>query len=589
MQPKLCRRILGLVCLLSMASGATAAVEDPGAPILPLAEVEPGLIGEGWSVFSGREPERFEVEVLGVWQMVAPDSSYILTRLKGQGLEESGVIAGMSGSPVYVGDRLLGAVAFSWAFASDAIAGVTPIESMRRMHSARAAAPTSPLTAPAPRLRDLVEPAQPRQRLLDALAPLGGEAAARSSLLWSSTGFRPGTQELLRQAVGPMVAAGAAEDLSADLRPGDAVAAVLIDGDLRLAATGTVTDRLGSTVLAFGHPFLSLGDVVVPMAPAEILTVVPSLANSFKIGNIGPTIGSFDRDRPAGVRGTLGAIPPMLPLSIRVEGESERRFEMRLARVGPITGALVATAVLGAVDAANGAGGYQDLELLATFDLAGRPPLTVRQRFHGISAGVGAALHLLNVAGFLSNNALAEVEVAAIDVVITQRRERRETRVVAAHPDRRIVTPGASLSVTVELDPFQGDRLRHRLELELPRDLDAGPYILLVGDGTSLDAARLELEKFQPARIEQALDFIDGLHSRDQLGVLGIVPAAGLAVGGEVLPRLPGSIRQIWQAGPATDATQLRTSVRQEVMDGLDRPLTGLVRIDLEVDPREDR
>jgi len=585
MQPKLCTRILGLAALALATSGAALAP----TPALPLAEVEPGTMGQGWSVFSGREPEAFEVEVLGVWQMISPGSSYVLTRLSGQGLEETGVIAGMSGSPVYVGDRLLGAVAFGWAFATDAIAGVTPIESMRLMNEG-AAAPTRPASATTADLVELVRPSEPRPRLAAALERLGGGAREGSpGLLWSSMGLGPATQELLREAVGPMVAAGAADDLSADLEPGDAVAAVLIDGDLRLAATGTVTDRQGDTVLAFGHPFLSMGDIAVPMAAAEILAVVPSLANSFKVGNIGPAIGSFDRDRPAGVRGRLGAVPSMMPLTIRVLGEVERQFDMRLARVAPIAGALVATSILGSVDAANGAGGQQELDLTATISLTDQEDLVLRQRFDGASAGTAAALHVMNVVGFLANNELAEVEIAAVDLEILQSRQRRATRVVAAHPDRRLVSPGSTVGLSVELSAYQGKSWRHRMEVELPADLADGTYFLLVGDGTSLDAARLELEKFEPAKISQALEFLGGLHSRAQLGVLGVAVAPGLAVNGELMPRLPGSIREIWRAGAPSGATEVRTAVRQEVMEYLDRPLNGLVRVDLEIDAGGDR
>lgn len=585
MQRKLCTRSVTLAVLALIAAGAGERL----SPVMPLAEVESGLIGKGWSVFSGREPEAFEVEVLGVWQMVGPESSYILTRLSGQGLEESGVIAGMSGSPVYVGDRLLGAVAFSWSFAKEPIAGVTPIESMRRMTSSTPVPARSASVSAGDLVDLLAAPPEPREHLVKALTQLRGARDGAPGLLWSSMGLGSETQSMLSEAVGPMVAAGRAGDLSADLAPGDAVAAVLIDGDLRLAATGTVTDRVGDTVLAFGHPFLSMGDIAVPMAAAEILAVIPSLANSFKVGNIGQTIGSFDRDRPAGVRGTLGVMAPMMPLTIRVLGEAERRFEMRLARIAPISGALVATSILGAVDEANGAGGQQELDVTATLSLAGLAPLVVRQRFDGPSAGASAALHIMSVVGFLANNALAEVEIDSIDLEIKQSRQRRATRIAEVHPDRRVMSPGSKVGLSVQLDPYQGPSWRHRMEITLPNDLPDGPYFLLVGDGTSLDAARLELEKFEPTRIGQALEFLGGLHSRAELGVLGVAVAPGLAVEGELMPHLPGSIREIWGAGAPSGAVEVRTVVRQEVMESLDRPLAGLVRVDLEIDSKGKR
>ncbi|MCZ6727243.1 MAG: hypothetical protein O7A98_07780, partial [Acidobacteria bacterium] len=278
-----------------------------------------------------------------------------------------------------------------------------------------------------------------------------------------------------------------------------------------------------------------------------------------------------------------GAEAPMVPLDIEVRGASTRRFEMRLARIPPLAGALVASAVLGAIDAVGGAGGEQRLDLRAEMTLAGRPPLVIEQTFDGAGASIGVALHLLNVVGFLANNALSEVEIDSIAIELEQSRERSSTRIVAAHPSRRIVEPGSMLDLMVELDPYRGESRRHRLSLRLPRDLQPGRYMLLVGDGTSIDVARLEIEKFEPTRLSQVLEFLSGLHSRSQLAVLGVARARGLAVDGETLPRLPGSIREIWAAGARSGVTGLRTAIRQELWENLDVPLEGLVRVDLMV------
>ena len=578
MQRKLCSRVATAGLLGLLALGAA----EPPAPVMPLSEVEPGLAARGWSVFAGGEPAPFDVEVLGVWRNVAPDTSYIVARLSGQRLEETGVVAGMSGSPVYVGDRLLGAVAFGWPFATEAIAGVTPIEQMRRM-ATEAAVPARRASAAPATFGDLLDPPEPHQRLKRELAALRREAEVSSGeLLWTSVGLGPRTRDLLGDAVGSVVAAGRSGELPDDLRPGDAVAAVLIDGDLRLAATGTVTDRLGDAVLAFGHPFLALGDVAIPMAAAEILAVVPSLATSFKIGGIGQVVGSFDRDRRAGIRGTLGAVAPTLPLAIAVEGAERREFDVRLARVPPIAGALVAMSLLGAVDVAAGAGGEQSLDLEARVDLGERPPLTLRQSFDGPSASVEAAVHLLSVVGFLMNNAFAELDVRGIELDLVRSPRPRLTRIVAAHPERRIVAPGARVGLAVELEPYRGSASRHLVTVELPADLAPGRYVILVGDGVSIDGARLGLEKVRPSRIEAALKLLDGLHSRSELVVLGVVAARGLVVDGEPLPRLPGSIRSLWSGG-GSRVTPLAAAVREELVEDLGVPLAGLVRVDLEV------
>lgn len=589
MQRKLCSA-LALVGVAAAGMVSRAAAQPAAAPVepMPLEEVASGQQGRGWSVFSGSDPEPFDVEVLGVWRQVRADESYILGRLAGQGLEESGVVAGMSGSPVYVGDRLLGAVAFSWSFAKEPIAGITPIESMRRMHEGAALPPARGVAVAA---ADLVA-ARPDERLLgEQLDLLAGPGDAGNGLLWSLSGFDGRSRQWLERSVGTTIPAGrrAATSLpgtagTADLAPGDAVAAVLIDGDLRLAATGTVTDRDGDAVLAFGHAFLGLGDLRVPMAEAEIVTVVPSQINSFKIGNLGEIVGSFDRDRPAGIRGRIGLASPMIPLTVEVVGAAtEERFDMRLAPVPVLTGALAATAVLGAIDTVEGAGGERSVDLEATVQLAGRRPLPLRQSFDGPTAGLDAAVHLLAIVGFVLNNPLAELEVERLDVRLALTPEPRLTRVVAAHPARRIVAPGETLEVRVDLEPRRGERYRESVTIDLPRDVDDGRYVLLIGDGTTIDAVRIDLEKFAPRRIEQALEFLGGLRSRSDLSVLGIEARPGLAVGGEAMPGLPGSIRDLWQASGTADAQPLTTAVRRRWDRSLDVPLQGVVRVDLEV------
>ncbi|MEZ5331614.1 MAG: hypothetical protein R2991_06085 [Thermoanaerobaculia bacterium] len=320
----LCNVVVGL-----LVAGAAAAEPE----IFPLDEVEPGLQGTGLSVFRGDTPEPFGVEVLGVWRDVSPGSSYILARLTGQGLDTSGVIAGMSGSPVYVGDRLLGAVAFSWPYAQEPIAGITPIETMRQLDSAEPLAPVA-APVPPPAIGLLTGDRLPESLLLDALGGLTARPlqGGSSGLLWSLSGFGEWSRDLLARGLqGGVAAAGRADDSGAgDLEAGDAVAAVLVDGDLRLAATGTVTERSADRILAFGHPFLGLGDLRVPMARAEVVTVVPSRAVSFKLANTGDVVGAFDLDRSPGIRGRIGLTAPTIPVTVSIRGSRQRDFSLRV-------------------------------------------------------------------------------------------------------------------------------------------------------------------------------------------------------------------------------------------------------------------
>ena len=355
-----------VLALALLATPVLAAEPAPDAPsraaTISIDEVSVGQRGYGLTVFAGTEPERFDVEVIGVMRNISPGTSYILARLTGHGLERSGVAGGMSGSPVYFDGRLAGAVAFSWSFSHEAVGGITPIDSMRRLASVpatatpAAAAPAlpDPASGPPVALADLLAGRLPEDLLVRELSTLKPRLAMGgvASLQWATSGFGELSQGLLRQALGSVAPAGqtapGAAPTAAELRPGGAVGAVLVDGDLRLAAFGTVTDTFDGHVLAFGHPFLGLGPIRVPMATAEVVTVLSSANSSFKISNLGTTVGAFEQDRLAGIQGRLGAEAPMVPLTLRILGDQPREFRVRVAEVPQITPLLVASSALGA-------------------------------------------------------------------------------------------------------------------------------------------------------------------------------------------------------------------------------------------------
>lgn len=583
--------------LVALASGVASGASLPsaatqwsgGSEIYTLAEVEKGQRGFGLSVFSGSQVERFEFEVLGVWRNLQPRTSYVLARLEGQGLEESGVIAGMSGSPVYLDGRLLGAVSFGWPFANEAIAGITPVEHMRSMlarpggsqeASGAASIPTSRLLGGDLGAEDL------RQTLTLLRPPTIGQAPV--AIEWATAGFGGEVRSLLGEVLGPSVVAGGAaalqpgaESADARLEPGAAVAAVLVDGDLRLAATGTVTDRVGDAILAFGHPFLGFGPVSVPMASAEVLTVVSSQLNSFKVANLGSVVGAVDFDFLTGIRGTLGAVAPVVPMVVEL-GDSEP-VRVSLAKVPRLLPTLAAISVVGALGAEVGSAGAESIDLELELDLGAEGRLSMTQSFDGSGAPLAAALHVFAVTGYLVQTRLGEVDLRAIKVRLAAGAEPRTMTLVGAHPSRSVVRPGDVIRLHVDLAAYRGGRERRELEVEVPSNLGAGRYILLVGDGYSVDAVRLGLEQAEPETLPQALALLESLHSRRELRVLGVVEGPGLSVSGEVLPDLPGSVRLLWAASGGGGAKQLRMAIAEEAGLVLDRPVQGLLRLDLEV------
>ncbi|MCB1055281.1 MAG: hypothetical protein KDD11_07175 [Acidobacteria bacterium] len=591
----------------SAPAGAPAG-EIPGAEAFPAAggptigvdEIHRGQRGFGVSVFRGSRLERFEVEVLGVLRNAKPGSTAIMARLSGQGLEDSGVIAGMSGSPVYIDGRLAGAVAFGWNFSKEPIAGITPIADMHDLRGLAGGGPggaarVSSLEPPVPLAQWIAGdlPADLLEKSLERLAPRAADGAS-SGLQWTLSGFGETTRSLFSAALGGATVGGggveegpAPEGAASTLEPGSPVAAVLVRGDLALAATGTVTDRVGDDVLAFGHPFLDFGPVDLPMASADVITVVPSLANSFKLTNLGPVVGAIHQDREVGVFGRLGDQARMIPLTVRLGGEGlygQREFHMEVAQLPQITPTLLAVATLGCLESSGHREGEQGLDLQATLRIKGHGEIRVAQTFDGIGIGVQAAVYVLSLAGTATQTPFEDVELESVEVELTRSPEVRLANLVGAYADRNVVRPGETVGVQVELLRHGGTRSRQALEVEIPEDLDEGAYYLLIGDGISADGARVQLEPAVPTDYPQLLALLRSLHSRRDLVVLGLVQDPGLVVGGDALPRLPGSVRSLWRSATTTGAASpIPLAIARRQTEASDLPLEGIVRVDLEV------
>ena len=593
----------GVPGVLPPGTGLPPTSQPVILPTIEVSEVQTGQRGYGISVFAGSEPERFEVEVIGVMRnTMGPDTDYILARLTGKGLEKSGVIAGMSGSPVFLDGRLAGAVSFGWPFSNEAIAGITPIADMRKLSGLPGLDAQLPMPPPPVKLADLAAGRLPADLLTTPLpaplpammSPLG--QGAIPGIQWFAAGFGERSLGMLQKALGGVVPAGR---MSAGgggtglvkgpsgLFPGSPVAAVLVDGDLRLASSGTVTDRMGDEVFAFGHPFLGFGPVSVPMANAEVVTVLSSQYSSFKISNIGDIVGAFEQDRRAGIQGRIGAVAPMVPMELRVLGPRPRTFRMRVADVPQFLPMLAGSAVLAGLEATSYTAGAQGIDLTARLRIAGHGDLEVRQSFDGDNAVVESAAHLLAVAGYLAQNPLERVHIESIDVEVEQVPLPRTATLVGAHADRTVVRPGDRVTLNLDLVPYRGERVRRTLAVDLPHDLPNGRYSLLVGDGRSADAARLAVEPADPVTLEQALELLRSLGSRRDLVVLGVFSGQGLAVAGEVMPRLPASVRSLWAAAASGSSAPLRLAVAQQIRTPAGMPVEGLVRVDLEVRRRE--
>ncbi|MDE2923754.1 MAG: hypothetical protein OYL92_07070 [Acidobacteriota bacterium] len=605
--------LVAILCAWNLPQAAPVEAQEPvaasrtaGAPAVDLDgdeigvdEVSRGQTGYGLSVFAGSEPERFGVEVVGVLREMDPGTSFIVARLSGKGLEESGVVAGMSGSPVYIDDRLAGAVAYSWAFTSEALALITPIAAMRQLSSldpGEAAGGSLGLSAPgtpAPFERSVRQILEPPEDVAEAvrevvaeqlgalLAPAdwGGRGASIATL-----GFGEPVRRMLAAAP-----AGRAEPSDApDLGAGSAVAGVLIDGDLKLAVGGTVTRVEDGEVLAMGHPYLGVGPLGVPMATVEVVGVVPRLNSSTRLSNIGPVVGAFDQDRFAGLRGTLGAEARTIPMTIDVEtpnGES-RRFDLRLADLPIMLPSLVGIPTMQALDSASYGAGESSLDMSGTLRLRGHDDVPLRQVFDGSNPGTRAAFYLIALVGALVHSDYEAVEVEGVDLTLRQGHAPRTITIERAQASSTRVHAGDTVQVVFDLRRHRGDRFQETLDVVVPEDRRPGRYYLFVGDGVSIDAARLQLQPGKASSLEDELKLLRSFKSQSRLAALGVVPARGLIVEGRPMPDLPATVRSIWQASPLQgEPRALNLAIVSEDGRDLGTPLDGLFRIDLQILP----
>ena len=584
---------------LAASSAEAAPAADLDGDEIGVDEVARGQTGYGLSVFAGSEPERFGVEVVGVLREMDPGTSFIVARLSGKGLEESGVVAGMSGSPVYIDDRLAGAVAYSWAFTSEALALITPIAAMRQLSALDPGAAAggslglSAPGAPAPFERAVEQILEPPEDVGEAvrevvaeqlgalLAPsdLGGRGASIATL-----GFGEPVRRMLAAAPAGRAEASDVPELGA----GSAVAGVLIDGDLKLAVGGTVTRVEDGEVLAMGHPYLGVGPLGVPMATVEVVGVVPRLNSSTRLSNIGPVVGAFDQDRFAGLRGTLGAEARTIPMTIDIEtpnGEA-RRFDLRLADLPIMLPSLVGIPTMQALDSASYGAGESSLDMTGTLRLRGHADVPLRQVFDGSNPGTRAAFYLIALLGALVNSDYEAVDVESIDLTLRQGHAPRTITIERAQASSTRVRPGDTVQVVFDLRRHRGDRFQETLEVEVPEDRRPGRYYLFVGDGVSIDAARLQLQPGRASSLEDELKLLRSFKSQSRLAALGVVPARGLIVEGRPMPDLPATVRSIWQASPLQgEPRALNLSIVSEHGRDLGTPLDGLFRIDLQILP----
>jgi hypothetical protein len=589
-------------------------------PIMPIDEVRPGMIGVGRTVFQGAELEDFKVHIIGVLRNVqGPRRDLILARLEGGPLAQTGVAAGMSGSPVYVDGRLVGAVSYSiGAFSKEAIAGITPIQEMKdatsmlRVRPARQAridlpvtrqSLTEALTAAYSRLAPFAARPADVQSVglpMAAGAQLGAMLRPIATPLLMA-GFEPDVADVIGggfrdSGFSPVITGGTAPDGQAPtgpLREGDAVGVSLIGGDLEMGATGTVTHIDGDRVYAFGHPFYNIGPTEFPMTRAHVFTMLPSLMNSFKISSLGETIGTMQQDRATAIAGTLGKGPALVPMTITVnstrDGDAQpvsRTVKLNLVNDQLFTPLLAYVSMFNTLGSFERQYGAATIAVKSRARLKGHGDLTLEDVFAtenpilGASAAVAGPLTLM-----LANN-ISAVAIEGLDVTVNASETPRTVSIERVWLDDIRPRPGRTVPLKVLTRSYRGEEKISTLPIEIPANAPR-ELTVLVTDGRQLNAMeQRELRgSLQPQTIAQLMRVLNEARRNNRIYVRLMTGRAGAVVNGEAMTALPPSVLSVLESDRNGGSfTPIRTAALGEWEIPADAAVTGsrMLTINLE-------
>ncbi len=478
---------------------ATTAVVAGAVEVIDPADVPAGSRGTCITEMAGGEMLEIPVTILGTVGPYAPEQEMVLVRLEDERFSKTGIIAGMSGSPVYVDGKLLGALAYGWSFSVEPIGGVTPFTRMESLGSG-GREEVSNATIARPDF-DVLIGARAAGRLdevlLDWLAPeeqgslrhlplavtaAGPGGAATSGWIgefWNRMGWVSGPP-----------ASGSSGGPTSPLRPGAMVAAVLADGDVTLGAGGTVTEVRGDQIWAFGHPFLKGGEIEIPLARAGVVAILPSQINSFKFFTVGDQIGAFQVDRTHGVWGRIGPSVAMIPVTVRVNGRS---YSFRSIRHEILLPSIVGYLTLSSLEARGRSTGNQTVALDVALGYGGGLEAKMTEIFIGSDAGQQAAAMVAAAAGYLENSRFEVPGLEEIRVELRAEEALETAEVLSATPDRWVVAPGETLQVRLRLRPHRGEEYSQTAEIRVPESVPEGRLDLVVADGTAWTVYDLQM------------------------------------------------------------------------------------------------
>ena len=549
---------------LTPAQTRVSAPAAQSPQTIAVSEIRTGMRGIAYTVFQGVKPEAMEVEVLGVLHNVnGPKGDIILVRLHGQKVEYTGVVAGMSGSPVYLDGKLAGALAFRIGeFSKEPIAGVTPIADMLEI-SELDRSPAEETSA-----------IKPTVNMTAGKTSGPGESSALPGKIQDSAGFSNYLKpietplvfngfseqaihlfsgEFASAGIVPVMGAGSMSGAkqSEPLEAGSAISAILVRGDMDIEATCTVTYVDPQRLLACGHPLLQFGSVDLPMNKAEVLATLPSPLNAFKIVNTTEAVGTFVQDRHTGIMGVFNRQPEMIPVTLNIHsGTGVKQFHYEVLNNPKLTPVALMVTVFNALHGVNEFGEEITYRLAGTIGVKGFPEVTMRNMFapaeNAQPAAMQAAISLGERFGRIYDNPYNAPAIEGVKLDFDLVRERRWARLESARTDVSEARPGDEIMLETVLAPYRGERIVQQIPVKIPTSASKGTLRILVSDGDTLDHIGHGTPSFgRRLDLASTIALLNKEHSNNRVYVSLLEADPEARVADKVMPTLPISIMNV--------------------------------------------
>jgi hypothetical protein len=563
--------------ILALAAPIIAQQPTPGTSakdprLFSLEDLRPGMKGIARTVFSGTETQDFGVEILGVMPgFPAPRQSTIIAKLSGSNVEKTSVFAGMSGSPVYIDGRLVGAIAFSFPFSKEPIAGITPIKQMIDIFEKGSINENQKSKEPRPISFAQIasnewKPDLPKQVVTatQLIAPVSTGSPLISLMGQQMTPiatplvFSGITQEtlsmfapqLIANGLLPLSAAGGSAPITplgqateTTLTPGKSLSVQLVRGDYSIAASGTVTFRDGDRIYAFGHPFLSLGAADMPMTETSVVTVVPNVNNSFKLSIPGQMMGAISQDRAAGVFGKLGQAPKMIPVKINLHTSRDRTetYSYEVANDSFLTPLLLNVTVFNTITSSERVLGESTISIKGDIKVKGQESIQLDRRFSASNSAMQAAGSVAGPIASLLGSGFDDVQIDGVTLDISSTDNKYTATLERIAVDRNEVRRGEKIEIHAYVRTEAGKQFVQRIPVQIPEDATPGQLLVFVGDGNALQEGSAA-KSFVPQDLGQLVRAINKVKKSDRLYVKLFRITPGAVIGTDELPNLPPSV-----------------------------------------------